>query len=285
LLGGLLQKKQIKSLSFGIVCYDTPIGQLQQLFGSLLAAIDYLRNQQALSEVVIYLINNSDHSVIANHIFSEQQHLIKKHGVEFRYFHGHGNIGYGSAHNLILRELKTDLHAILNPDITLEKDALAEGVGVFVNNPSVVMLSPSAKDCFGEKQYLCKRYPSILTLFIRGFLPKIFQSMFRKKMKRYEMRDLSENVVSNNIQLASGCFMLSDTSVFRKVGGFDEKYFLYFEDFDLSMRIQKFGLLVYAPSVRITHKGGGAARKGYRHVYYFIRSSFRFFNSYGWRFI
>jgi len=280
-----VQRKQIKSLSFGIVCYDTPSSELQQLIDSLLTAIDYLRKQQTLSEVIIYLLDNSELPNISRDTFDQQQEVIKKLGVELRYIHGHGNIGYGRAQNLIIKGLTTDLHAILNPDITLEKDALAEGVGVFVTNPSVVMLSPSAKDYFGVKQYLCKRYPSILTLFVRGFLPKVLQSIFRKRLDEYEMHDLSESKVSENIQLASGCFMLADTQSLQKVAGFDEKYFLYFEDFDLSLRIQKLGLLVYAPSVRITHTGGDAARKGLRHISFFINSGFKFFSSHGWRFI
>ena len=280
-----MQRKQIKSLSFGIVCYDTPSSELQQLIDSLLTAIDYLRKQQTLSEVIIYLLDNSELPNISRDTFDQQQEVIKKLGVELRYIHGHGNIGYGRAQNLIIKGLTTDLHAILNPDISLEKDTLAEGVRVFMTNPSVVMLSPSAKDFSGAKQYLCKRYPSILTLFVRGFLPKALQSTFRRRLDRYEMHDLSESTVSENIQLASGCFMLADTQALKKVGGFDEKYFLYFEDFDLSLRIQRLGLLVYAPSVRITHKGGEAARKGLRHISFFINSGVKFFSSHGWRFI
>ncbi|MDC0221800.1 glycosyltransferase [Gammaproteobacteria bacterium] len=280
-----MQRKQINSLSFGIVCYDTPKSELQQLFDSLLIAIDYLRKHQTLYEVIIYLLDNSDPSPAFRDIFGQQLGLAKKLGVKLKYIHGHGNIGYGRAQNLILQELTTDLHAILNSDISLEEDALVEAVRVFMRNPSIVMLSPSAKDSLGVKQYLCKRYPSISTLFVRGFLPKVLQSFFRKRLDRYEMRDLSESTVSENIQLVSGCFMLADTKALQKANGFDEKYFLYFEDFDLSLRIQKLGLLVYAPNVRIIHKGGEAARKGLRHIGFFVNSGFKFFSSHGWRFI
>ena len=100
-----------------------------------------------------------------------------------------------------------------------------------------------------------------------------------------EMRDLPEIEESKGIELISGCFMLLDTQVLKLVGGFNESYFLYFEDFDLSIRMRKFGELVYAPNVRIRHSGGGASRKGLSHIFAFVRSSFRFFNTHGWRFL
>ena len=55
---------------------------------------------------------------------------------------------------------------------------------------------------------------------------------------------------------------LKRTKSFKKIRGFDKRYFLYFEDFDLSLRMSKVGKLVYAPNVKITHGGGGASKKG-----------------------
>jgi GT2 family glycosyltransferase len=79
--------------------------------------------------------------------------------------------------------------------------------------------------------------------------------------------------------------MLAPTPALRAVGGFDERYFLYFEDFDLSLRLGEHGRLVFEPAMRIVHHGGYAARKGLRHVRYFLRSGIRFFNDHGWRWI
>ena len=66
-------------------------------------------------------------------------------------------------------------------------------------------------------------------------------------------------------------------------GGFDPRYFLYFEDFDWSVRLAKTGQLVYLPSFRIVHHGGGAARKGWRHIRWFVQSGTRFYRRHGWR--
>ena len=77
--------------------------------------------------------------------------------------------------------------------------------------------------------------------------------------------------------------MLSRGSVLKAVKGFDERYFLYFEDFDLSMRIRQQGRIAYLPTMKIIHGGGYAARKGFSHIRMFVCSAIRFFNTYGWR--
>jgi GT2 family glycosyltransferase len=58
---------------------------------------------------------------------------------------------------------------------------------------------------------------------------------------------------------------------------------MYFEDFDLSLRLAKEAGIAYEPAARIVHHGGGAARKGLRHVLWFVASAFRFFSRHGWR--
>jgi len=89
----------------------------------------------------------------------------------------------------------------------------------------------------------------------------------------------------SGIPIASGCFMFVRLNVLRAVGGFSPKFFLYFEDFDLSLRLGKQAALTYVPAVRITHAGGGAARKGSRHVMLFLRSAMTFFRTHGWKLV
>ena len=258
--------------------------QVAKLIDSLLTSIEKLSDSQAKISVTICIIDNSDEQDSLSSFFREQQELFERNSIVFRYFSGHGNVGYGAAQNIAISVIDSDLHLMLNPDVTVEEDAFAEAVKVFENNRSVVMLSPRAENNLGKKQYLCKRFPTILTLLIRGFLPKFFQRPFKKKLERYEMRDLSEVNLTERILLISGCFMLVDTKVLQEVGGFDERYFLYFEDFDLSLRIGRLGGLVHSPNVRITHEGGNTAKKGATHVWYFIKSGIRFFNKHGWRY-
>ena len=79
--------------------------------------------------------------------------------------------------------------------------------------------------------------------------------------------------------------MLVRGSAFCAVNGFDESYFLYFEDYDLSRRLQSKGRLQYLPQMQIVHAGGNAARKGVRHIAMFVRSGIHFFQQHGWQWI
>jgi len=257
--------------------------QIEKLLGSLRIAIHKLRVSQESTSVEVYLIDNSPIRTFSHIFLQNQQDLMKKNNIEFKFVGGHGNVGYGAAQNMVIRSIDSDLHLILNPDVTIKEDALVEGVKVFVNNRSVVMLSPLARDDSGGKQYLCKRFPTILTLIVRGFVPKLFQKIFKSRLDYYEMRDLSEAGTTEGILLISGCFMLADTRILQNIGGFDEGYFLYFEDFDLSLNMNNHGSLVYCPDVEITHTGGEASKKGFFHKWYFAKSGIRFFHKHGWR--
>ena len=77
--------------------------------------------------------------------------------------------------------------------------------------------------------------------------------------------------------------MLAKTDALKKVSGFNEVYFLYFEDFDLSLRISRVGTIDYLPEMRILHFGGNTYQKGLKHIGMFFRSAITFFNINGWK--
>ncbi|MDT8407941.1 MAG: glycosyltransferase, partial [Methylococcales bacterium] len=132
------------------------------------------------------------------------------------------------------------------------------------------------------QQYLTKRYPSIWVLFLRGFAPDWLKHRFYKKLADYECQDRNET--QTQVEIASGCFMLLRRSAWRAVQGFDPDFFMYFEDFDLSLRLRQKGWgIAFTPTVRIQHHGGHSARKGLRHIGYFLVSAGRFFNRHGWK--
>ncbi|HET6266063.1 MAG TPA: hypothetical protein VFD95_14465, partial [Usitatibacter sp.] len=60
-------------------------------------------------------------------------------------------------------------------------------------------------------------------------------------------------------------------------------FFMYFEDYDLSLRVGRESQVAYVPQARIRHHGGEASRKGLRHVAWFVSSAVRFFARHGWR--
>jgi len=196
---------------------------------------------------------------------------------------GQGNVGYGRANNLALERARSDFHLIMNPDVELEAAALAEALRAAREHPEVGLFAPAAYGDDGQLQYLCKRYPSLWVLFLRGFAPAALRRRFAGAIHDYEMRDVIADRFVPNVPLASGCFMLARTPLLARVGGFDPRFFMYFEDYDLSLRLGRESQVAYVPQARIRHHGGEASRKGLRHIGWFVRSAWRFFARHGWK--
>jgi GT2 family glycosyltransferase len=100
------------------------------------------------------------------------------------------------------------------------------------------------------------------------------------------MRDVMQRATGKTISpvpVMSGSCMLLRRKAIDATGGFDPTFFLYFEDFDWSVRLNRVTQSAYVPSVRVVHHGGGAARKHWRHTAYFGRSAVRRFNKNRWR--
>ncbi len=194
------------------------------------------------------------------------------------------NLGYGGGHNLALSHA-SDFHLILNPDVTLKPQALQVGIDAMSSDDEAVLLTPSACGPEGSPEYLCKRYPSLWVLLMRAIAPSLGRRYFSAQMDSYQMTDIYDARQVAQVPLASGCCMLVRSKSLRQIGGFDERYFMYFEDFDLSLRLADYGKLLYWPEMRIVHHGGYAASKGWRHLRMFASSGFRFFRQHGWRWI
>jgi GT2 family glycosyltransferase len=194
-----------------------------------------------------------------------------------------GNIGYGAAHNLVILNETSDYHLVINPDVEVIEDAFTKAISYMQQHPEVGLLSPYSQNPEGYKQYLWKRYPTVLDLFLRGFAPKFIKRFFATRMQEYEMRwDLEDQALSQKV-MASGCFMFVRYSVLNKVKGFSPDFFVYFEDFDLSIRIAERANIAYIPEVRIVHGGGNASKKGLKHIIMFAKSAFVFYHKHGWR--
>ena len=256
-----------------------------RLFGralaSLATAIVEARRRGALGEARVYVIDNGPET--ARGALAPAMAAWPAQAGAIELIAGHGNVGYGRGNNLALERAGSDFHLVLNPDVELEPDALAESLAALAQHPEVGLVAPAAYGDDGRLQYLCKRYPSLWVLFLRGFAPARLRGRFDAELAHYEMRDVIGEQFVSGVPLASGCFMLARTPLLRRVGGFDPRFFMYFEDYDLSLRLGRESRVAYVPQARIVHHGGEAARKGLRHVAWFVASAWRFFARHGWR--
>lgn len=186
------------------------------------------------------------------------------------------NRGFGAGQNLGLLDAGEECVLALNPDAVLDEDALAAGLRALREDPGVALVAPRVDTGPGGPQHLCKREPDAWTLFLRGFAPAWLRRRHRARLDRYAMTDLDPEV-AQDVPLASGCCMLMRGAAFRAAGGFDERYFLYFEDFALSRALrERGGRIRYEPAMRVRHHPGGAAAKGWRHRRLFLASAWKY---------
>jgi GT2 family glycosyltransferase len=275
------------SLQVSIVTYRPDMRLLDRCLRRLLLAIEAARADGTVRTVAIALVDNSANRVVAGNVIRLAQARFKDVQVQLAFLHGHANIGYGAAHNLVLHGSGADYHLVLNPDVELAPDAIAVGVRWLATHPDVGAIAPEVSGGDGESQeYLCRRYPTVLDLLLRGFAPGFVRRLFQRRLDHYEMRDVIDAAPEReviDIPAMSGACMLVRRTVVDATGGFDPGFFLYFEDYDWTIRLNRVARTAYVPAMRVRHHGGGAARKGPRHIALFVKSGVRFFRKHGWR--
>jgi GT2 family glycosyltransferase len=266
-----------------VVLYFSPLEQLQALLDSISrAAIE-----AGLSHVEVVCV---DHSCDADYAASSQifveaysAQIDDSSGLQISLLNPGTNRGYGAGHNLAMAELESQFHLILNPDVELAPNALKLALGTLRNQRDIALLAPQGFSPSGEPEFLAKAYPSVWVLGLRSLAPRGLKTRSGGALARYEMRDTPIETLLRPITLASGCCMWVRRAVFNDVGGFDESYFLYFEDYDLSLKLARKGTVIEHRDIRIVHHGGDASRKGFQHIRWFIRGAVRFFSLWGWR--
>ncbi len=264
-------------LSISIVTYKSDLDLLEKSLNSIYSSVIYIRDRFKIDK--IWIIDNSN----LNLCTVEKISKFKKILPQLEFLKNFNNLGYGAAQNIAIRNSKSKYHLILNPDVLLAQDNLYQGLQYLEQNPDVAAISPYGQDLLGNRLYLTKNYPSIFDLFLR-LLPRFpFRILCQKRCDKYDNKEIVESNSIANVYIISGCYMMCRKSHLVKAGLFDEKYFLYFEDFALSIELKKIGRLIYLPNVKIEHYGGNASRKGIKHIVHFIRSAVIFFSNYGWK--
>ena len=276
------------SLQISIVTYHPDLALLARTLDTLAIAIDAAQAVRVLKTVHLALIDNSSDRGIAERVIELARERFADSSVHRTHLHGHANIGYGSAHNLVLHGTGSDYHLVLNPDVEMAEDALTNAIRWLDAHSDVGALAPAVSDSAGRRQYLSKRYPAVFDLALRGFAPQFVRHLFRRRLAHYEMRDIVDAEPEQDafgITAMSGAFILARRDAVDRTGGFDPAFFLYFEDFDWSIRLNAVARNAYVPSVHIVHHGGQAARKGFWHTRQFMAGAWRFYRKHGWKWL
>jgi GT2 family glycosyltransferase len=148
-------------------------------------------------------------------------------------------------------------------------------------HPDIGLVMPDIRYPDGSRQHLCKLLPHPVDLLVRRFIPTLYRLSGR--VDTYEMRRSGYDRIMD-VPALSGCFMFLRASVLKKTGGFDERFFMYLEDVDLSRRIGQLARTVFYPAVSIIHAYQKGSYKNSALLRRHISSAIRYFNKWGWFF-
>ncbi|MGD6856666.1 glycosyltransferase family 2 protein [Bacillus infantis] len=191
------------------------------------------------------------------------------------------NVGYGSGHNAAIQKVESKYHFIINPDIKFDNNLIENITSYFERNKDVVLCIPNIHDINDELKYPPKKDPTIRYLVGRYF--SSFGRTFRKWADDYECKNINL-AAPVEIEFCSGSFMVARSDLLKEIEGFDSRYFLYFEDADLSRKMREYGKVVCNPNYSVQHEGKRDSHKSIKGLKMMLSSMVRYFNKWGWKF-
>ncbi len=184
------------------------------------------------------------------------------------------NKGFGYGHNQVLEKINSDYHVILNPDITFNINIFDILSDYLESNKDVAMVTPKILNDDGSIQYLPKCEPKFKYL-MSGRLER-FGGIFKKWRDEYTFKNktISEPI---EIDFCSGCFIMIRTNVFKELNGFDDQFFMYFEDVDLTKRAKAYGKTVFLPYVSAIHSWERSSSSHFKYLCIHVSSMIKYF--------
>ena len=230
-------------ITASIVTYHHSSSEIKQVMNCVLAGPVHR----------LYIIDNS-----------LDDHLRVLASISNRVYYIHSiNRGYGTGHNIAIREaieIGATYHIVVNPDICFEKEVLEKLVVYMDTHKDVGQIMPKVYYPNGDLQYLCKLIPTPFDLILKRFLPF---SVIKKRMAKFQLRFTGYNKMMN-VPYLSGCFMFFRVSALQDVGLFDERFFMYPEDIDITRRMHEKYKTIFYPDVSIIHAHAAASKTNMR---------------------
>ncbi|KVV13973.1 glycosyltransferase [Flavobacterium sp. TAB 87] len=226
------------------------------------------------ANITIYIIDNSPTNILKSNISDPKIH----------YIHNPSNPGFGAAHNIAITKAMASgskYHFVINPDVYFDTDVISPMVDFMSQHKDIGMMMPKILNEDGSVQNLPKLLPSPYSIFMRKF--KKPQNIYNAFINKYELRKVPEDAIYN-APILSGCFTLLNIEAIKEVGMYDDTFFMYFEDWDLSRRMHLKYKTIYFPKVSIYHGYESGANKSSKLFKIFVNSAINYFNKWGWFF-
>lgn len=174
--------------------------------------------------------------------------------------------GFGANHNAAFRVAGGDYFCVVNPDVRLTGEVFG-GLIDCLQDPTVAIVAPVVCGSDGQVEDSARRFPRPWTILARAIGCR-------------SARKMRSPVSTTSPDWVAGMFMLVPTPIFRRLGGFDEGYFLYYEDVDICTRARRLGYRVdVCPSVTVIHDARRQSHKEWRYLRWHLASMIRFFTS------
>ncbi len=247
-------------LNVSIVTFRTPDEELERCLDSL--------ESDTVDTVTVVDNSRSPHTAS----------LCRRYGMEYL---PNANSGYGAAHNIAIRrsmETGAPYHLVLNPDVEFSPSLLDDAVAYMERHPDVGVMQPEILNSDGTPQYAARMLPTPADLIARRFLPRW---MVAGRNRRYMLTHL-DRTREWNIPYLQGSFMLFRTEALRQTGLFDERFFMYPEDIDLTRRIHRRWLTMFVPLGYVIHHHRAASYHSLRSLGVHVVNMIRYFNKWGW---
>ncbi len=252
-------------ITASVVTYHTSHEELASCLKSLLACGTVNR---------VYVIDHAGDNTMAA--------FCRDYGDARIEYVAHSNDGYGAGHNVALRRVlaggTSRYHLVVNSDVYFSSGVLETLSAYMDAHADTGQVIPNVIYPDGRQQYVCRLLPTPLDLFSRRFLPA---SWSRRRMERYTLAFTGYSRPMN-VPYHMGCFMLLRVEALREVGLFDERFFLYPEDIDLTRRIHQRYRTMFYPDVTIVHAHRAASYRSWRMLWVHIYNMCKYFNKWGW---
>jgi GT2 family glycosyltransferase len=177
--------------------------------------------------------------------------------------------GFGANHNAAFGHCRAPFFCVLNPDVRMRRDPFPELTSV-LSDAGVGVAGPLIRNPAGGVEDSARRFPTLA-------------SLAAKLLSRGQRGpDYRTDDGPMKVDWIAGMCMLFRSETFRALGGFDERYFLYYEDVDLCRRAARRGLaVVYDPGAELIHDARRASRRNPRLALHHARSIARYLFSKG----
>lgn len=256
------RKASLTNVAASIVTYKTDRDELSRALGLL---------KRSAVERVTVVDNSPDDSL---------RELVISSGAD--YIKSEKNLGYGAAHNIALRRSLSDqqmcYHLVMNSDISFDDDTLGRITAFMNSRREVGQLIPRMVYPDGRIQASVRLLPTPLDLILRRFLPRCIG---RKSRRRFTLADWSHDAEAN-IPYHQGSFMFFRLDALRQTGLFDERFFMYPEDVDITRRIHERFVTLFWPGATIVHDHRAASYRSLKMLGIHVVNMARYFNKWGW---